>query len=194
MAAATPPHGQIWTTPGIPQQPALRGRARQSISAGWGAACCATIWPWRRVGGSAWSAPMRTSWLGALLGHAGPSRRCCSSRRHVGSLLELTVGERAALANLLRRITTRYDNCLPCPSLHDGHPPATHRWRHAPGVAPAPALLRRRSCARHRAQVHGGLRDAGQPPARPDARIRRGAAARAGGSAVRCWGTRLGPR
>jgi UDPglucose--hexose-1-phosphate uridylyltransferase len=111
MGASNPhPHGQIWSTDFVPDEPATETVAQRLHLAHTG--CCllcdyvaaelaakervifanehfAAIVPW-------WA-----TW---------PFEAMLVSRRHLGALPELTNDERDALADALRRLTTRFDN------------------------------------------------------------------------------------
>jgi len=111
MGASNPhPHGQIWSTDFVPDEPAAETVAqRQHLASTGHCLLCdyvaaelaakervifenehfAAIVPW-------WA-----TW---------PFEAMLVSRRHLGALPELTSDERDALADALRRLTTRFDN------------------------------------------------------------------------------------
>ena len=80
------------------------------------------------------------------------------SRRHLGALPELTSEERDALADALKRLTTRFDNLFETsfPYTMGFHQSPADGAEH-PRVALPRALLSSAAALGHGAQIHGGL-------------------------------------
>jgi len=116
MGASNPhPHGQLWATGAVPNEPAREGEsfARHRARHGTCLLCdyaareerlCARV----VSANDAFVAlvPFWATW---------PFETLVLSRRHVGSLDELVDGERQALAGILKRLTVRYDNLFEAP-------------------------------------------------------------------------------
>ena len=115
MGASNPhPHGQIWSTSAIPNEPAKEACAQAAYYAEHGRHM---LLDYLAVGGSGGeqvaagsSARTRTGWRWSPSGPSGRSRRSCCPAGPLASLPELSGEERDALADLLKRLTTRYDN------------------------------------------------------------------------------------
>ncbi len=116
MGASNPhPHGQIWATDDIPNEP---DRERQSFARyhrdHFSCLLCDYMQVETRLAerivcaNEAFLAivPFWANW---------PFETLLVSRRHVGTLSELEHAERGALADLLKRLTTRYDNLFEAP-------------------------------------------------------------------------------
>ncbi len=116
MGASNPhPHGQIWATETVPNEPAREQEAftRHQSQHGECLLCSYAALETRLVerivcGNDAFLAivPFWAVW---------PFETLLISRRHIGSLHELQDAERAALADVLRRLFTRYDNLFEAP-------------------------------------------------------------------------------
>ena len=106
-------------------------------------------------------------------------------RRHLGSFTDLTPAERSGLAEILKAVTTRYDNLFQVsfPYTMGFHQRPAHG--RARSDALPRALLSAAAALGGDTQIHGRVRDAGHAAARPDAGDRRRAAAGAAGEALR---------
>jgi UDPglucose--hexose-1-phosphate uridylyltransferase len=116
MGASNPhPHGQIWATETIPNEPA---RERTAFSQYQSKHAQCLLCDYARLETSL--AERIVCENGAFLAMVPfwavwPFETLLVSRRHIGSLPELNDGERDALADLLRRLLTRYDNLFETP-------------------------------------------------------------------------------
>ena len=118
MGASNPhPHGQIWATATLPNEPAREQAAHATaLARPTAAACCATTWRSRRRGGERMVCenerfvalvPFWAVWpFETLVLAAAPRRR---PRR------ASTTTSATALADMLKRLTTRYDNLFETP-------------------------------------------------------------------------------
>ena len=114
MGASNPhPHGQIWSTGFVPDEPAAETKAQREHLALTG--CCllceylaAEQAVAARKGGSYLRMSISRRWFRG--GRCGRLRCCCLSKRHVGAMPEFTSDERDGLADALKRLTTRFDN------------------------------------------------------------------------------------
>jgi UDPglucose--hexose-1-phosphate uridylyltransferase len=109
MGASNPhPHGQIWATDHLPGEPARERAALEAYRREHGS-CLLCDYVARETGDRLVAAndafvavvPFWAVW---------PFEVLAVSRRHVGTLSALDGDERHALADLLKRLTTRYDN------------------------------------------------------------------------------------
>jgi UDPglucose--hexose-1-phosphate uridylyltransferase len=116
MGASNPhPHCQTWATEHVPDEPAREQRAFRDHhdQSGGCLLCHYTALEVQRAerivcGNDAFVAmvPFWAVW---------PFETLILSRRHCGSMEELTDAERDGLADILRRVTTRYDNLFSAP-------------------------------------------------------------------------------
>jgi UDPglucose--hexose-1-phosphate uridylyltransferase len=116
MGASNPhPHGQIWATESVPDEPARErlSLARHHATKGSCLLCeYATLESAlgeRIVCENAAFLAVVPFWA------VWPFETLIVSRRHLGEMHELSTAERDALADVLRRITTRYDNVFQAP-------------------------------------------------------------------------------
>jgi len=111
MGASNPhPHSQIWATGHIPNEPALE-LARQNAYLEEHGACllCDAIEAERKSGervvaGNQYFTALAPFWA------VWPFEILLVSHRHVGSLADLTPAESTGLADIMRQVTTRFDN------------------------------------------------------------------------------------
>ena len=179
MGASNPhPHGQIWAT----EQPAQRAGEGAAPAAGLrrtrAAACCATIWRWSCATARGWSAATSTSSALVPFWAVWPFETLVLPRAHHGALTDLDGAERDGLADILSRLTTRYDNLFEVsfPYSMGFHQRPTDGGDHPEWHLHAhfyPPLLR--SATVRKFMV--GYRAAGRAAARHHARERRRAAA-----------------
>jgi UDPglucose--hexose-1-phosphate uridylyltransferase len=111
MGASNPhPHGQIWATASIPNEPSREQTAFDAHQASYGG-CLLCEYLALEVSLSERHVCENGSFV-ALVPFWGvwPFETLVLSRRHVTDLEALTGGERDDLADLLKRLTTRYDN------------------------------------------------------------------------------------
>jgi UDPglucose--hexose-1-phosphate uridylyltransferase len=111
MGASNPhPHGQIWSTGFVPDEPAAETKAqREHLALTGHCLLCAYLEGERAAGARlifenehfAALVPWWATW---------PFEVLLVSRRHAAAMPEFTSDERDALADALKRITTRYDN------------------------------------------------------------------------------------
>jgi UDPglucose--hexose-1-phosphate uridylyltransferase len=111
MGASNPhPHGQVWATEHLPNEPAKEQAAQLAYRAAHGACLLCDYLALELARGErivcanedfVALAPFWATW---------PFETMLLSRRHVASLPDLGDVERDALADLLKRLTTRYDN------------------------------------------------------------------------------------
>lgn len=111
MGASNPhPHGQIWATEHLPNEPAKEQAAQRAYRAAHGSCLLCNYLALELAQGERIACandhfvalvPFWATW---------PFETMILSRRHVGSLPDLGDAERDALADILKRLTTRYDN------------------------------------------------------------------------------------
>jgi UDPglucose--hexose-1-phosphate uridylyltransferase len=111
MGASNPhPHGQIWATERLPNEPAKEQAAQLAYGAAHGACLLCDVLALELARGErivcandgfVALVPFWATW---------PFETLLLSRRHVGALPDLGHAGREALADLLKRLTTRYDN------------------------------------------------------------------------------------
>jgi UDPglucose--hexose-1-phosphate uridylyltransferase len=111
MGASNPhPHGQIWATGFIPDEPAIEAKAQREHLAHTG--CCLLC----EVLAAEETARERVIFANehfvALVPWwaVWPFEVMLVSRRHIGALPEMSADERDGLADVLKRLTTRFDN------------------------------------------------------------------------------------
>jgi UDPglucose--hexose-1-phosphate uridylyltransferase len=115
MGASNPhPHGQIWATGFVPDEPAIETEAQRSHLALTGRCLlCEYLAAEESEGGGAQSRIVfeNEHFLALVPWWAvWPFEVLLVSRRHAGALPEFTSEERDGLADALKRLTTRYDN------------------------------------------------------------------------------------
>jgi UDPglucose--hexose-1-phosphate uridylyltransferase len=111
MGASNPhPHCQIWATSHIPDEPALETEAQQAYLAEKGSCLLCSYLAAERTSGD--RVIVENGHFTALVPWwaVWPFETMILARRHLGLLPELTSDERDALADILKRLTTRYDN------------------------------------------------------------------------------------
>jgi UDPglucose--hexose-1-phosphate uridylyltransferase len=111
MGCSNPhPHSQIWAVSYLPDEPAKELAAQQGYLGQHGRCLlCETLAAERRSGERIVAANEHFTALVPFWA-VWPFELLLVAHRHTGSLPELDETEAAALANLLRRVTTRYDN------------------------------------------------------------------------------------
>ena len=111
MGASNPhPHCQIWSTATIPNMPRLEQASQRAYRDEKGS--CLLCDYFRLESGERERAVVENDFFLALVPYwaVWPFEAMILSRRHVGSIDELNCAERDALADILKRLTTRYDN------------------------------------------------------------------------------------
>jgi UDPglucose--hexose-1-phosphate uridylyltransferase len=116
MGASNPhPHGQIWATSTLPNEPAREQEAFGAYRRAHGTCLLCDYLATERVRSDrlvfehdafAVVVPFWAVW---------PFETLVIARRHVAALADLTAPERDALADVLKRLTTRYDNLFETP-------------------------------------------------------------------------------
>lgn len=111
MGASNPhPHGQIWSTDFIPDEPALETKAQSEYLALTGHCLLCEYLKTERAEGQ--RVIFENDHFAALVPWwaVWPFEVMLVSKRHLGSMPELASAERDALADGLRRLCTRFDN------------------------------------------------------------------------------------
>jgi UDPglucose--hexose-1-phosphate uridylyltransferase len=111
MGSSNPhPHGQIWATGFVPDEPAAESRAQSDYLARTGHCLLCDYVQTERAAGE--RVIFENEYFTALVPWWAiwPFEVLLVSRRHLGALTELTAEERDALADVLKRLTTRFDN------------------------------------------------------------------------------------
>lgn len=109
MGCSNPhPHGQIWATRHLPNQPALEDYNQNKHLSGHGSCLLCDYLVQendeRLIISNDHFIVLTPFWA------LWPFETILLARRHVGSLVELTADEQKALADIVKRLTTRYDN------------------------------------------------------------------------------------
>jgi UDPglucose--hexose-1-phosphate uridylyltransferase len=115
MGASNPhPHGQIWSTGFVPDEPAAETKAQREHLALTGSCLLCEYLAAEKSAEAAGEGRIvfENEHFMALVPWwaVWPFEVLLVSRRHLGALPELTAGERDGLADALRRLTTRFDN------------------------------------------------------------------------------------
>jgi UDPglucose--hexose-1-phosphate uridylyltransferase len=111
MGASNPhPHGQIWATEQVPNEPAKEAAQQEAYLAACGRLLLADYLEMELAAGE--RLVCVNDYWGALVPFwaVWPFETMVLPRRPAASLPELTDPERDALADILKRLTTRYDN------------------------------------------------------------------------------------
>lgn len=111
MGASNPhPHGQIWATRHPPNEAAREGAAQAAFRTERGRCLLCEVFSLERAAGE--RVVLGNEHFMALVPFwaTWPFETLVVGRRHVTSVTELAGEERDALADVLRRLTTRYDN------------------------------------------------------------------------------------
>jgi UDPglucose--hexose-1-phosphate uridylyltransferase len=111
MGASNPhPHGQIWSTNFVPDEPAAETRSQREHLALTG--CCMLCEYLAAEQASGQRIIFENEHFTALVPWwaVWPFEALLLSRRHAGALPEFTGSERDGLADALKRVTTRFDN------------------------------------------------------------------------------------
>jgi UDPglucose--hexose-1-phosphate uridylyltransferase len=111
MGASNPhPHGQIWATGFIPDEPAIEAKAQREHLAHTG--CCLLCEYLAAEETAGERVIFENEHFTALVPWwaVWPFEVMVLSRRHLGALPEMSSGERDGLADVLKRLTTRFDN------------------------------------------------------------------------------------
>jgi UDPglucose--hexose-1-phosphate uridylyltransferase len=116
MGASNPhPHGQIWATSSLPNQPVKELIAQQEYLLAHQTCMLCSYLEQERSRGE--RMVVENSHFSALVPFWAiwPFETMVMPRRHVGAMTELTSDERDALSDLLKRLTTRYDRLFDAP-------------------------------------------------------------------------------
>jgi UDPglucose--hexose-1-phosphate uridylyltransferase len=111
MGASNPhPHGQIWAQENIPNEPAKELSAQADYLAAHGSCLLCDYTAVEERDGSR-IVCQNSEWLVVVPFWAiWPFETLVISKSHVGKLSDLNPGQQEALADILKRLTTRYDN------------------------------------------------------------------------------------
>jgi len=116
MGASNPhPHGQIWATATVPNEPAREQEAIRAYHASRGTCLLCDYLALELARGE--RVVCENDAFVALVPFwaVWPFETLVLPRRHFGGFAELTSAERDALADILKRLTTRYDNLFETP-------------------------------------------------------------------------------
>lgn len=111
MGASNPhPHGQIWATEHVPDEPAAETAALEEYRHAQGS-CLLCDYTQREQGENVRVVCENESFLAVVPWWAiWPFETLVLAKRHVRSLLDFAEAERDGLADILKQLTTRYDN------------------------------------------------------------------------------------
>jgi UDPglucose--hexose-1-phosphate uridylyltransferase len=116
MGASNPhPHGQIWATATIPNEPSREQEAFTAHRAARGTCLLCDYLAVERSRGERVVCENEDFVAVVPFWAVWPFETLVLSRRHVAGLDGLTSAERDALADMLKRLTTRYDNLFETP-------------------------------------------------------------------------------
>ena len=111
MGASSPhPHCQIWATKHVPDEPQAEGEAQAEYLAEHGNCLLCNYLSEERAAGQRLVCENDSFVALVPFWAVWPFETMVLSKRHVGSLTEFSAAERRDLADLLIRLTTRYDN------------------------------------------------------------------------------------
>jgi UDPglucose--hexose-1-phosphate uridylyltransferase len=111
MGASSPhPHCQIWATQHIPDEPLAEGEAQAEHLAAHGACLLCSYLAEERVAATRLICENDSFVALVPFWAVWPFETMVLSKQHVGSLTEFSAHQRRDLADLLIRLTTRYDN------------------------------------------------------------------------------------
>jgi UDPglucose--hexose-1-phosphate uridylyltransferase len=113
MGASNPhPHGQIWSTSFVPDEPAAESKAQREHRALTGCCLLCEYLAAEKAAAGQGRIVFESEHFMALVPWwaVWPFEVLLVSRRHLGAMPELTLDERDGLADALRRLTTRFDN------------------------------------------------------------------------------------
>jgi UDPglucose--hexose-1-phosphate uridylyltransferase len=141
MGASNPhPHSQIWSTGHIPNEPAIELERQAAYLAGHGSCLLCDYVAAERKSGERLVACNDHFTAVVPFWAVWPFETLVASNRHAGSLSDLTPAEVSGLADIMRQVTTRFDNLFEVPFSYsmgfhqaptDGRPyPAQHLHAH----------------------------------------------------------------
>lgn len=111
MGASNPhPHSQIWTTGHIPNEPAIELERQAAYQAEHGTCLLCDYIAAERKSGERVVASNEHFTAVVPFWAVWPFEVLLAGHRHAGSLADLTPGEVSGLADIMRQVTTRYDN------------------------------------------------------------------------------------
>ena len=116
MGCSNPhPHGQIWANATVPNEPAKEGMAQNEYQAAHASCLLCDYLELERARGERLIA--ENNHFSALVPFWAiwPFETMLIGRRHAGALDELNADERDGLADILKRLTTRYDHLFDVP-------------------------------------------------------------------------------
>jgi len=116
MGASNPhPHGQIWATATIPNEPAREADSFAAHRAAHGTCLLCDYLATERARGERLVIENDAFTVLVPFWAVWPFETLVLARRHAAALEDLTPAERDALADVLKRLTTRYDNLFETP-------------------------------------------------------------------------------
>ena len=116
MGASNPhPHGPIWATASIPNEPAREQAALLSYRAGHASCLLCDYVTLERARGERVVCENDAFLACVPFWAVWPFEVLVISRRHLASLPDLSPSERDGLSDILKRVTTRYDNIFQTP-------------------------------------------------------------------------------
>ena len=162
MGASNPhPHGQIWATEHVPNDPALELAALSAYRARRGS-CLLCDYVALEMAAGERIVCVNDGFVALVpFWAAWPFETLVVSRRHASALTSLQDDERDALADMLKQLTTRYDNVFETAFPYSmGFHQQPIRGGSPDDGASARAFLPAASAIGDRAKVHGRLRAA----------------------------------
>jgi UDPglucose--hexose-1-phosphate uridylyltransferase len=116
MGASNPhPHGQIWATATVPNEPAREQEALRAYQQRHGTCLLCHYLATERARGERIVLENDAFIVLVPFWAVWPFETMILPRRHLGSLEDVTAAERDALADALKRLTTKYDNLFEVP-------------------------------------------------------------------------------
>ena len=116
MGASNPhPHGQIWATASVPNEPAREQEALRAHRASHGTCLLCDYLALELARGERLVCENDAFVALVPFWAVWPFETLVLPRRHLGGFDSLTLAERDALADILKRVTTRYDNLFETP-------------------------------------------------------------------------------
>ncbi len=159
MGCSNPhPHSQIWSTSYIPNEPAREMACLLNYHYSQGS-CLLCDYLADEVREGMRVTAQNPHFVAVIPFWAvWPFEMLVISRRHIGSLTDLTVEEMAGLAEMLQEITTKYDNLfeISFPYSMGFHQSPTD-FSIPPGGAPASAFLSTAAAICNSQEIHGGF-------------------------------------
>ena len=177
MGSSNPhPHCQIWASESVPNEPAKELRLQSEYKTKYGTCLLCDYLAFERASGerivcqNAFFTAMVPFWA------VYPFEVMIIGKTHQGSIDEFDEQERRAFADILKRVTIRYDNLFNAVSLFDGISSETDRWRRARCSTFSCSFLSAAAAFGDGQEISRRLRDFRQPATRHNAGIGCGSA------------------